>query len=64
MEFGNAHNNANATSSDSFFTVSYTGIKFFATDLAEVTQPDRKRMDALVLPLALVKRRSIWLFDT
>jgi uncharacterized membrane protein YdfJ with MMPL/SSD domain len=55
VEVGTAHNNANQNStSDLFFAVSYTGIKFFASDLAEATQADLKRMDALVLPLALV----------
>jgi predicted RND superfamily exporter protein len=36
------------------FKISYTGIKWFQTDLIESTQKDLRRMDALVLPLALV----------
>lgn len=35
-------------------TVSYTGLKWFQSDLMKATQTDLRRMDALVLPLALV----------
>ena len=34
-------------------TISYTGIKWFQSDLMAATKTDLKRMDALVLPLAL-----------
>jgi predicted RND superfamily exporter protein len=35
-------------------TISYTGIKWFQSDLMTATKTDLKRMDALVLPLALL----------
>ena len=35
-------------------TVSYTGLKWFQHDLMRATQNDLRRMDALVLPLALL----------
>lgn len=35
-------------------TVSYTGLKWFQSDLMKATQTDLRRMDALVLPLALL----------
>jgi uncharacterized membrane protein YdfJ with MMPL/SSD domain len=37
-----------------YFTVRYTGIKYFSSDLALSTRRDLKRMDVLVLPLALI----------
>lgn len=37
-----------------YFSVHYTGIKYFSSDLALSTRRDLMRMDVLVLPLALV----------
>ena len=47
QDYGNSHVPKNCT-------VSYTGIKWFQSDLMKATKTDLRRMDAIVLPLALV----------
>jgi uncharacterized membrane protein YdfJ with MMPL/SSD domain len=37
-----------------YFTISYTGVKYFLSDLTLSTRHDLKRMDAIVLPIALI----------
>ena len=46
--------NSTVSDDDAIFHVSYTGIKYFASDLALSTRHDIRRMDFVVLPLALV----------
>lgn len=47
QDYGNSHVPTNCT-------VSYTGIKWFQSDLMKETKTDLRRMDAIVLPLALL----------
>ena len=52
----NTNHTTNATEPPQphYFTVHYTGLKYFASDLALSTRHDLRRMDCTVLPLALV----------
>ena len=47
QDYGDSHVPTNCT-------VSYTGIKWFQSDLMKETKTDLRRMDAIVLPLALL----------
>jgi uncharacterized membrane protein YdfJ with MMPL/SSD domain len=51
MEVLESYGEANA---NDLFNVSYTGIKWFQADLMKATQSDLAKMDAIVLPLALI----------
>lgn len=48
------NNDTSQQQQQQYFTVHYTGIKYFSSDLALSTRRDLMRMDMLVLPLALV----------
>jgi len=47
-------NYGDANADDAFFNVSYTGLQWFQSDLMKETQSDLAKMDAIVLPLALI----------